>query len=511
MEFLLELLTEELPASHIRSALDQLEAGFREGAPRCPHRGRFAQDPGDAAAPRRRRRFRRGTGGPGGGRHRTAAGDRQGPDGALTPAGKGFARSQGVDESLLEAIPTAARRVPRLQAQGQGDADVRDPRPPLSPGPGRAVLPEDDALGGRARSGSPAPSTACFCVFGGIPVATSFEGFQATDETVGHRIAAPGPIKARISPNTQAALEKSFVVVDPDARKRMIVDQIEAALAPLKAKIYPDPELLDDLTLNVEHPLVVFGAFPEAYLSLPIEVLSTAMREGQKLFSVVRDKKQLPVFPRRRRRRRGREGPHPAGQRAGPQGPARGRPLLLGPGPQGAAAQTGGRAEERPLPGEARQLRGQGPAPEKDRRLPLRQARPDRDQGRGRRSRGTVQGRPADGHGQGLLRASRAAWAGSTPEQEAAAGSTRRSTSTTSRAASRTHRRPRPRGPSCRSRTRWIRSSARSASASRSAARVTPSACAATPTASARSRWTGSSGFPSRSFSTASWPSTATA
>ena len=30
MEFLLELLTEELPASHIRSALGQIEAGFRK-------------------------------------------------------------------------------------------------------------------------------------------------------------------------------------------------------------------------------------------------------------------------------------------------------------------------------------------------------------------------------------------------------------------------------------------------------------------------------------------------
>src|SRR5665647_2216468 len=76
----------------------------------------------------------------------------------------------------------------------------------------------------------------------------------------------------------------------------MIVAEIEAALAPLKAKAYPDAELLDDLTLNVEHPLVIFGAFPETYLNLPIEVLSTAMREGQKLFSVVRDKKQLAYF-----------------------------------------------------------------------------------------------------------------------------------------------------------------------------------------------------------------------
>jgi glycyl-tRNA synthetase beta chain len=38
------------------------------------------------------------------------------------------------------------------------------------------------------------------------------------------------------------------------------------------------------------------GAFPEEYLKLPLEILSTAMREGQKLFSVVKGKKQLPFF-----------------------------------------------------------------------------------------------------------------------------------------------------------------------------------------------------------------------
>jgi glycyl-tRNA synthetase beta chain len=76
----------------------------------------------------------------------------------------------------------------------------------------------------------------------------------------------------------------------------MIVEGMAAALAPLGAEAYPDPELLEELALNVEHPHVVFGSFPETYLNLPLEVLSTAMRAGQKLFSVVREGRQLPHF-----------------------------------------------------------------------------------------------------------------------------------------------------------------------------------------------------------------------
>ncbi len=46
----------------------------------------------------------------------------------------------------------------------------------------------------------------------------------------------------------------------------------------------------------MEYPYVFLGSFPKDYLSLPLEVLSTAMREGQCLFSVIRGKKQLPYF-----------------------------------------------------------------------------------------------------------------------------------------------------------------------------------------------------------------------
>jgi glycyl-tRNA synthetase beta chain len=295
MEFLLELLTEELPAAHIRSALGQLEAGFRKelAAARIeivslrtlatPRRlvvaGEFAAGQED--------------------REEVVTGPplaiAKGLDGALTPAGKGFARSQGVDESLLEAIRTPRGEYLgfKRKAKGTPAAEIlKDAVPRILGGlsfPKMMRWAESPFRFSR-------PIHGLLCVFGGTPVETSFEGFKATDETVGHRIASPGAIKARSFAEYTAELEKSFVVVDPEARKKTILTQIEDALAPLKAKIYPDPELLDDLTLNVEHPLVVFGSFPEAYLSLPLEVLSTAMREGQKLFSVVRDKKQLPYF-----------------------------------------------------------------------------------------------------------------------------------------------------------------------------------------------------------------------
>ena len=104
MEFLLELLTEELPASHVRSAVEQLEAGFRKELLEARIEVRSLKT---LATPRRlvvAGDFAEGqedreevvTGPP-----LTIA---KGPDGALTAAGKGFARSQGIDEGAAVRV-----------------------------------------------------------------------------------------------------------------------------------------------------------------------------------------------------------------------------------------------------------------------------------------------------------------------------------------------------------------------------------------------------------------------
>ncbi|MHB8095634.1 MAG: glycine--tRNA ligase subunit beta, partial [Candidatus Aminicenantales bacterium] len=114
--------------------------------------------------------------------------------------------------------------------------------------------------------------------------------------TSGHPTLAPEPFRVRGFSDYRDELRKRNVVVDPSERRKMILEQIQAFLAPMKASMYPDDELLDRLVGSVECPFVFMGSFPDKYLSLPIEVLATAMREGQMVFSVVQEKKQLPSF-----------------------------------------------------------------------------------------------------------------------------------------------------------------------------------------------------------------------
>ena len=181
MEFLLELLTEELPASHIRSALEQIEAGLRQEllAARIDIASLKT-----LATPRRL----------------VAAGDlaegqedreelvtgpplsiAKGPDGALTVAGKGFARSQGVDESRLEAIRTAKGEYLgfRRKAKGTPTSEILAAAVPRVLGslsfPKMMRWAESPFRFSR-------PIHGLLCVFGGRPVATSFEGFRASGD-----------------------------------------------------------------------------------------------------------------------------------------------------------------------------------------------------------------------------------------------------------------------------------------------------------------------------------------
>ncbi len=295
MEFLLELRTEELPASHIRSALEQLDEKFRLelggagiGITKLETLGtpRRLIVVGDFAAGLEDQE-ELVTGPP------KSVG--LGSDGAFTQAARGFARSHSLPESTLEVIRTQKGEYLgfRRTRKGKSTSEILvDIVPKIL-----ASLSFPKAM--RWSEGSirfSRPIHGFLVLFDGKPLDVDFWGFRASDETVGHRVLGAVRIKVSSFGEYRDLLRNSAVIIDPGERRESILGQIAEKLIPLGAAVHPDPDLLEELTYNVECPLVVLGHFPENYLGLPLEVLSTAMRSGQKLFSVVKDKKQLPYF-----------------------------------------------------------------------------------------------------------------------------------------------------------------------------------------------------------------------
>lgn len=295
MELLLEIMVEELPPSHVRTAVEDIRERLTKelvSAKVPPASLRVIStcrrlivsaelSEGQASSEQVI------TGPP-----KSAA---FAPDGTPTPAALGFARARGVDVSKLEIVKTEKGEYVGFKTvvRGQGTAEILNRVIPQVVG--SLSFPKMMRWGtGQARFSRPIRNV--LAVFGGAPLSFEIAGLAAGTKTSGHMIRSPKPIEARSFAEYEAALKANMVTVDPEERKRAILSQIDALLAPLGAALYPDPGLLEKLSSDVECPFVFPGAFPEAYLSLPLEILSTAMREGLKVFSVVKGKKQLPVF-----------------------------------------------------------------------------------------------------------------------------------------------------------------------------------------------------------------------
>jgi glycyl-tRNA synthetase beta chain len=295
MEFLLELLTEELPSSHIRSARAQLDEKFRRelgdarigiGSLQILATPRRLVVVGDFAAGQEDREAVV-TGPP------KAVG--VGADGRFTAAAAGFARSQGIPESALEVVRTPKGEYLGFKKTFRGTPTGRILEDAVPRILGSLTFPKMMRWGSSPFRFS-RPVHGLLCLLDGKVLDVRFESLRASGSTVGHRILSPREIRISSFAEYRTLLAAGHVIVDPERRKSSIQAQIAEKLAPLGADVYPDAELLDELTDNVEHPLVILGSFPEEFLSLPIEVLSTAMRKHQKFFSVVRDGKQLPLF-----------------------------------------------------------------------------------------------------------------------------------------------------------------------------------------------------------------------
>ncbi|MDP2915229.1 MAG: glycine--tRNA ligase subunit beta [Candidatus Aminicenantes bacterium] len=295
MEFLLEINVEEMPSSHVRTAVEDLRDRFEKelAAAKIP-----AKELRTCSTCRRlvvvaelaegqEAREQIITGPP-----KAVA---FGADGAPTPAALGFARSRGIDVAQLEVIKTEKGEYVgfRRIEKGKDAAEIL----------GRIVPQVIGSLSfpkmmrwGQGQFRFSRPIRNILCLLGGRIVAFEIGGLASSDTTTGHKIRSPRKIAVTSFAQYRDALKEQVVILDAEERKKAILSQIENLLVPLKAQLYPDPELLNKLANDVECPLVVMGEFPEAYLDLPLEILSTAMREGQKLFSVVKGKKQLPCF-----------------------------------------------------------------------------------------------------------------------------------------------------------------------------------------------------------------------
>ncbi len=295
MEFLLEIMTEELPPSHVRTAIEDLrEKLLREFAA-----ARLSADSLKTFSSSRRLVVLAGLPAGQPDREMVVTGPPKSAafaaDGSPTPAALGFARSKGARVEDLQVLTTERGEYMGLKTavKGKPAAEII---PGIIPGVISSLSFPRMMRWGTGSFKFSRPIRNLLCLLGGEPLVFLFEGLTSGGTTFGHKLRAPAPLAVNSFAAYIEALKAHGVTIDAGERKAGILAQIAELLAPLEAELYADPVLLDKLASDIECPYVVLGAFAEEYLRLPLEILSTALREGMNVFSVVKGGKQLPFF-----------------------------------------------------------------------------------------------------------------------------------------------------------------------------------------------------------------------
>ncbi len=122
-----------------------------------------------------------------------------------------------------------------------------------------------------------------------------FMGKKAANYTYGHRFMAPKKIEVNFN-NYEEKLKESYVLVDQNERKRLILSELEKEADKEGASLVYDDELLNEVVNLVEYPVLVVGEFEERFLKLPKEVLITSMKDHQRYFAFMKDGGLLNKF-----------------------------------------------------------------------------------------------------------------------------------------------------------------------------------------------------------------------
>jgi glycyl-tRNA synthetase beta chain len=114
----------------------------------------------------------------------------------------------------------------------------------------------------------------------------SVDGIEAGQTTFGHRFMAPAAISVRRFEDYETKLQTAKVVLDPQARKDIILAEAKTLVQAQNLELVEDQALLDEVAGLVEWPVVLMGSFDKEFLSIPGEVIRATIRNNQKCFVV---------------------------------------------------------------------------------------------------------------------------------------------------------------------------------------------------------------------------------
>ena len=116
-------------------------------------------------------------------------------------------------------------------------------------------------------------------------------GVKSSNFSFAHRMVSYEPFTYSFAGDYFCKIDKYGVILYPDERRKIILDQMRSIEQRHNVTIEIDQELLDEVVAITEYPTALIGKFDIEFLELPEEVIVTSMKENQRYFAVYKDGK----------------------------------------------------------------------------------------------------------------------------------------------------------------------------------------------------------------------------
>lgn len=211
--------------------------------------------------------------------------------GKPTPACEGFARSCGVSPSELQVTKTAQGEWMSYTQTISGKS-IKELLPDIVEQAALALPIPKRMRWGAGQAEFVRPVHRVILLYGDQVIPATILGCETGRVTVGHRFLAPEKLHIEKPSDYASTLEKQGFVLADFAKRRALIR--EQAIACVQKSLGADAEvfissdaLLDEVTGLVEWPVALCGQFAKEFLTVPSEVLISAMQDHQRYFPVV--------------------------------------------------------------------------------------------------------------------------------------------------------------------------------------------------------------------------------
>ena len=130
------------------------------------------------------------------------------------------------------------------------------------------------------------PLQGIVALLGDDVVEFQIDGITSGSATVGHRFHHPGPITIGSAHDYAEKLRLCHVIVDQKERQQLVEEKAKAAAEAAGLRLVEDRGLVAENAGLTEWPIPLLGHFDPAFLEVPPEVIQLTMRTNQKYFAV---------------------------------------------------------------------------------------------------------------------------------------------------------------------------------------------------------------------------------